>query len=222
MNHQWEIICNDGFQFMGKMNASISHEIKNVLAIINENAGLMEDFTRMAEKGLPMDPERIKSFARKIQGQVQRADGIVKNMNTFAHSVDEPRKRIDVGELLAFMTTLSKRLASMKEITLTVMPAAMPLTITTTPFLAHHMIWRCLDFAMAVSGPNSTVEITPDKTEGGARIRFKLPTGLIGKPSQALFPSDVENALADVLNGQVRVQQDSGEIVLILPESIDG
>ena len=37
------MIAREGFQFFGKMSASISHEIKNALAIINENAGLLED-----------------------------------------------------------------------------------------------------------------------------------------------------------------------------------
>ena len=32
--------------FMGKVTASLSHEIKNTLAIINESAGLMGDLLR--------------------------------------------------------------------------------------------------------------------------------------------------------------------------------
>jgi hypothetical protein len=39
------------------MTASISHEIKNVMAIINESAGLLEDYSLMAEKGMPIDPD---------------------------------------------------------------------------------------------------------------------------------------------------------------------
>ena len=39
-----------GLRFFGMMTASVSHEIKNVLAIINENAGLMSDLTQMMMK----------------------------------------------------------------------------------------------------------------------------------------------------------------------------
>ena len=42
-----------GLQFFGKVSASIAHEIKNVLAIINENAGLLEDLTFAARKERP-------------------------------------------------------------------------------------------------------------------------------------------------------------------------
>lgn len=34
-----------------KISAAISHEIKNTLSIINENAGLLEDYAQMAEDG---------------------------------------------------------------------------------------------------------------------------------------------------------------------------
>jgi hypothetical protein len=45
MSWNWELLGETGLQFFGKMSASISHEIKNVMAIINENAGLLEDLT---------------------------------------------------------------------------------------------------------------------------------------------------------------------------------
>ena len=51
MSAKLEIVTESGLQFFGKMTASISHEIKNVLAIINENAGLLEDLALMADRG---------------------------------------------------------------------------------------------------------------------------------------------------------------------------
>ncbi len=37
-------------QVFAKISAAISHEIKNTLSIINENAGLLEDFAQMADE----------------------------------------------------------------------------------------------------------------------------------------------------------------------------
>ena len=70
-------IGNAGLEFFGKVSASISHDIKNVLAVINENAGLLEDFCLMAEKGKPLDPSRLKRLALDVKEQVRRGDGIV-------------------------------------------------------------------------------------------------------------------------------------------------
>ncbi|NNG12708.1 MAG: sensor histidine kinase, partial [Halobacteria archaeon] len=36
-------------RYFGKVTASISHELKNVLAILNEHTGLLQDLTAMAE-----------------------------------------------------------------------------------------------------------------------------------------------------------------------------
>ena len=122
MGSDWEIIGKEGLQFFGKMSASISHEIKNVLAIINENAGLLEDFTLMAETGGPIEMERFKTVAGKIKNQVGRADGIVKNLSRFAHSADDFTEEIDLNEVLGFVVSLSSRLADMQGIALEQMP----------------------------------------------------------------------------------------------------
>jgi hypothetical protein len=53
MSAKLEIVAETGLQFFGKMTASISHEIKNVLAIINENAGLLEDRDAATGKYVP-------------------------------------------------------------------------------------------------------------------------------------------------------------------------
>ncbi|MCP3901564.1 MAG: sensor histidine kinase, partial [Desulfobacteraceae bacterium] len=42
---------DDKAAFFGKITASITHEIQNVLAIIKENAGLMEDFLLINQSG---------------------------------------------------------------------------------------------------------------------------------------------------------------------------
>ena len=80
MKTQGDMIGEQGLKFFGKMSATISHEINNALAIINENAGLMQDFTHMVDKGIPLDPKRLNTLAGKIIQQVRRAEGIVKNL----------------------------------------------------------------------------------------------------------------------------------------------
>lgn len=223
MSLQWDIIGSEGFKFMGKMNASISHEIKNVLAIINENAGLLEDFTFMAEKGMVIDPERLKTVAGKIQSQVRRADRIVKNMNTFAHSVDETTGKVELGGLLAFMAALSERPAMMKGLALSAEPPPNPITITTRPFLLENMIWLCLDFAMETTGPGGkSLHLTADADDQWAQVRISGLKGLQGALSQTMFPGKQKNALIKALWGRAVLNQAGGEIVLRLPREPGG
>ncbi|MGD8291766.1 MAG: sensor histidine kinase, partial [Desulfobacterales bacterium] len=85
-----DVVAEMGLQFFGRISASVSHELKNVLAIVNENAGLLEDLACMANRGKPIDPSRLIKMADAVKKQVGRADEILKNMNRFAHSIDQP------------------------------------------------------------------------------------------------------------------------------------
>lgn len=216
MGHHWGIIGETGLRFFGKMSTSISHDIKNVLAIINENAGLLEDITLMEAKGIPVDPERIKTIAGKIKRQIQRADKIVKNMNRFAHSVDETLGNIDLGELLALVAALSERFASMRCVTLRPEPLSGPVIMKGNPFLLENLVWRCLDFAMDRAGEGKIIGLVAEKVEKGVRIRF---TGLAGlsEGSRTGFPAEREKALFALLKADFKADEVAGELVVTLP-----
>ena len=162
-----------GLEFFGKISASISHEIKNVLAIINENAGLLGDLAVMAEKGGPLEPERLKTLAERVARQIRRADGIIKNMNRFSHTVDEWGKTIDLCESTAFSVALSNRFAAMAQVSLELAEQGEPVMITTSPFYLLNLIGLCLDFAMGACDEKAAVKLSVEKADRGGRIRFE-------------------------------------------------
>ena len=220
MSSDWEVIGRTGLAFFGKMTASISHEIKNVLAIINENAGLLEDITLMAERGTPVDPDRLKTQAARIKNQVRRADGIVKNMNKFAHSVDESLMSVDLTELAELLAALSERFAYTRGVKLEHAPMRSSATITTNPFLLENLVWLCLDFAMDRTGSGKTVGLIAEKTEAGGQLRFTQLEALGEAPTDK-FPGEVEDALLGALQAQVTKDVKGGELVLTIPKKIE-
>jgi hypothetical protein len=216
MSRDWEVLGETGLQFFGKMAASISHELKNVLAIINENAGLLEDLTIMAEKGMPMDPQRLKTQASRIMKQIRRGDDIIKSMNRFAHSADEPLRQADLNDSLALMCTLSGRFASMRGVTLEQEPPSTAVPIVTHPFLLQNLIWLCLDFAMGCAGAGKTVFLKAEKTEGGAKIGFSKLQDLANcEPGS--FPGERETALLQALKADLIIHKDLAEMHLTFP-----
>ncbi len=220
MSCGWDVIGETGLQFFGKVTASISHEIKNALAIINENAGLLEDFALMAGEGKPINPEKLEILAEKITRQIRRADGIIKNMNAFAHSVDESVKSIDLGETVEIVTLLSHRLASMRGVSLEPSPPPRPVMITTNPFFLKTLVWLCLDFAIDAAGEQKSVGLGAEEIENGARVRFTKLAGLKELPLDA-FPSERQRALLSVLNAEVATNVTDGEIVITLSKAMD-
>jgi C4-dicarboxylate-specific signal transduction histidine kinase len=191
-----------GVQFFGKVAASISHEIKNVLAIINENAGLLEDICVMAERGKPIDPTRLKRLSGSVKDQIRRADCIMTVMNRFAHSVDEASVSIDVSEVAQLLVSLSARFVAMRGVVLQVAKPAGPVAITTFPFVLLNLLWLCLDYAMAVVGPGKTIELLAEKTGDGARFRFGRLEDMEGDAAPP-FPSERETALGRAVQAQI-------------------
>jgi C4-dicarboxylate-specific signal transduction histidine kinase len=217
---EWDIIGKEGLQFFGKMSASISHEIKNVLAIINENAGLLEDLALMAEKGRQIDMDRVKTVAGKIRNQVVRADNIVKNLNRFAHGADDFKGEVELDDALRFVVMLSSRLFDMHGVSLEQTPVDNSVLITTTPFLLQNLLWLCMNFAMEVTGEEKKVQLFVEKVAGGARIRFSNLRN-IEKISKDRFPTPKEKALLSALGAGMSFDVSRGEIILLFPDEVE-
>ena len=217
MTVHWETIAQEGFHFFGKMSASISHEIKNTLAIINEKAGLLEDFTMLAGQGRPIDPERVKSLAGEIMKQIQRADGLVKRMNRFAHSADDPLKMIDLGETLELITSIAGRLASMREAQVDLILPGHPVMVVTNPFLFENLIWSCLEFLLTDN--HKTIKLIPESIGEDVQIRLVGQFAFPDNPGRP-FPSGKEEALLTSLKAELRMESQSGEMIIFLPKNI--
>src|SRR5574340_556498 len=104
-------------QVFGKISAAVSHDLKNVLAIINESAGLLDDLALRAAKGIEIPPERLNIATARILKQVKRGDAVLKNLNRFAHTTDAPILQTNVAETMALMVDLARRQAVMIEVT---------------------------------------------------------------------------------------------------------
>ncbi len=219
MNSKDDTVGEIGLQFFGKMTASISHEIKNVLAIINENAGMLEDFTLMEKQGVPLNPEKIGNASKRIQKQIQRADGIIKKMNTFAHTIDKPVTSINIDEIVSLVVALSDRFASNKGIKLESQPSEKRITIQTHPFYLQNIICQCLDLAMDAAGEQKKVILRTDGIENGVTVKFTQLKGLAEIPADK-FPTDREMALFKAISAKLDTDIDAEEITISLSNLI--
>lgn len=214
-----DILGTTGLKFFGEISASISHELKNALAIINESAGLLEDFTRMAPKEVAMDPEKIKTAAMRVQRQVIRADHIIKNMNRFSHSFDREQDTLDVHELLASLLALTRRLTDMEGVTVKVTPEETPVMVTTSAFFLFCLLWHAMNFAVDMLGEGKTMTISVTKQQQDVAIRLSELNN-IGTIQAGSFPNQTVAALLNTLDGAVSLGSDS--LLLTLPKEISG
>jgi C4-dicarboxylate-specific signal transduction histidine kinase len=210
-----QIIAETGLQFFGRISASISHELKNVLAIVNENAGLLEDLTLMADRGQPIDPARLKKMAETVKKQTRRADEILKNMNRFAHTSDEAVTNVDLNQILELVRALTARFAAMQSVTVDLQLPASSLVIPTAPFFLMNLLCLCLDFAMSASGDDKQVALVAEEADNSVVIRFQGLAGIADK-RLGTFPSEREKNLLHVLEANLTVDPECEEIVMRL------
>jgi C4-dicarboxylate-specific signal transduction histidine kinase len=162
-----------GFGFFGAITASLSHEINNVLATINELSGLLGDFLVAAENGGELNPERLKRPTERIAAQVKRGQTYVKCMNQFAHTVDHMRTEIDLNETVEAITTLCRRFGTLRRVELEViLPESSP-RLEGSPFDAQHVLYRCIDIGLRASQQGDTLHIHVEAHDDGARATIR-------------------------------------------------
>jgi C4-dicarboxylate-specific signal transduction histidine kinase len=210
------LIGEAGLQFFGRMSASISHELKNALAIIKENSGLLGDYIHLTGKGVPLDPERLDKIARRIENQTRRADGIIKNLNQFAHSVDTPAKSVDLNQILDLLAALHRRPAAMQQVELEPRPADSAVVVHTRPFLLLNLLGLVLIHAFKTVPSGAALTIDIDLWDSEAEIAFGGLRNLGDLPMDN-FPGEHENALLTVLSAEAIIEPKACRIAVRLP-----
>lgn len=208
-----------GLGFYSRVSASISHELKNSLAVINESAGFLEDLTLMVQKGVPLDPVRLSTLAGTILKQVQRSNGIIKNMNRLAHSLDEKRSTVDLVGLLDLMMCLAERTAVTRGVRLSGDLPASPITVTSHPFFLETLIWLLIELALTTCGSEKTVIINVADAGSGAHITFSGLAELTEGAAEASFAGRMA-PLLKALRAGLEIDAGGGRLVVTLPQTL--
>lgn len=218
MNSYPETMYQQSLQVFGKVTASLSHEIKNALAIINENAGLLEDITCMIDEGAPIDTDRLKRLASTLSKQIERIDELIKHMNRFSHSMDEWIKEIELYDLVSLMIVLTQRLASMKRITFTVDKPSTPILMTTHIMFLEALLFLCINETLTEAKSGDRIPIKIIKNDDGATILFQT---IETTPERIeYFISQHAGDFLNILKGSVKFDVNTKEFSIHLPNKI--
>jgi signal transduction histidine kinase len=210
-----EPLGETGLKFFGAVTASISHDIKNRMAVINEQAGLLEDLVRMTEQGRELDPGRLMRIADSVKSQIAMSDAIIKTMNRFAHSVDLFRQAADLRELIALVAALAKRTAGNKGVRLEIRLPEASVNADTSPFYLMNLTWLCLSEAMRHTGKEATVVLGCEKVPDGASLSISFDRSEAGAGDMEL--SGVASDLAAELGARVQLNGKEKCIRILLP-----
>jgi C4-dicarboxylate-specific signal transduction histidine kinase len=214
MNSAFESQNNEDLAFFGKVNASISHELKNILAIISEAAGLLNDLTEMIARGEKVDLEMLMTCSRDIEEEIQRGFGTIKQMNTFSHSVDEALKRVNLIEVLDLVIHLAGFLSYASKVRFNPGQVEAPMVLT-CPFRLQNMLYQTLIFAFKSVGAGGEIQVAVHREmNGNARIVFSS----LGTKGDLPFPSEEIKNIATSIGAEIRMADDGRAIDILVAQ----
>ncbi|MCF8094079.1 MAG: hypothetical protein K9J79_01835 [Desulfobacteraceae bacterium] len=157
--------------FYGRMTANLTHEFKNILAIIQESAGLMEDIMAVAPLSKEKYQERFNNSMTTIKNQLQRGMQLATRFNKFAHAPDHASDELDLGETVEHFCTLTERFARLKHISLEA--DTREIKLTTNPLLLYMALFYSLDSCLSVLPAKSSISMAASENSGKPVIEIE-------------------------------------------------
>jgi signal transduction histidine kinase len=199
---------DNGLTFFGSITASVTHELNNVMSIIEQMAGLLDDLCAGAEYGRPIENDKLREISEKIIKQIERGVGIIKRLNVFAHSVDDPVKEFELDALVKNLVELCQRFATLKRVQVEGQYPAEAMVIRSNPFVLEQAVFICIDLALSFSERDELVTVAIGDQDPGACVAVTGPS--IPENEGTLSKRSLLKALMDQLHGEVQVESDEG------------
>lgn len=160
--------------FFGRVTARATHEIKNELAVMNEQIHLMQEMLALAESGREPDLNRLGELTQRIIVRLEQADGAVKRLNKFAHSADLDQKAADMVQALKTIAPFFfGRLTGGNQLTLNLEKEDQSAATNKKPVLLEQAIWACLESVAKAASPDQEIKARVEKTPEGLTLYFE-------------------------------------------------
>jgi signal transduction histidine kinase len=211
--------------FFGRITAGITHEIKNVLAVIQESSGLMEDILDVTQNDAFFHKDKFIKSLDRIRRQIQRGIDITTCLNRFAHSPDRSSENLDLNETAKQMILLAARFARLKNVVLESSPSDPPLVIKTDPVFLEMAVFESIEILLKTIDSGGKITLSPRK------IQNRCVLGA-GYENAVLYKKDFQAAISSTeqwaslqetmvhLGGTAKTFGPAPEILLYLPETI--
>ncbi len=146
-------------QFMGRMTAGLTHEINNVLAIIRESSGLMQDMLSLGHGTDFQFQDKFSKSLSAIESQIERGVLISTTLNQFSHAVDKPLAHARSDDIACLAAALNQRGARLLEMEIIASQNEAPFSVATDVFRAVERISLCVTHIMGLCAPGTRISI---------------------------------------------------------------
>ncbi len=190
--------------FLGKVTASVSHELQNVFAIIKETSGLMEDIVSLHQGAVPPElAEKLSTCISSVMKQIDRGVGITSNLNGFAHTTDSLSGSVDLLVVIERVVFLAKRLFLNEGLEVEITDSDPSISILTEPVLLQALVYKCILYS-GLFCSEGVVHIAV-KNNIAVRIQIERPTDGFVKSLDKDGLWLRLNEIAEQLNAEIKI-----------------
>lgn len=148
-------------QFFGKITAGITHEMRNVLAIIRESCGLMDDILTLSKDAAFPHSEKFRNILKTIEQQILRGQDLATRLNRFAHSPDLQMTRIDLNEAAEQLVALAHRFARLRNVQMQMTSFSRPVQVETRPVQLQMALFTAIECCLHAMPAGGMITLCP-------------------------------------------------------------
>jgi C4-dicarboxylate-specific signal transduction histidine kinase len=141
------------------VTAGATHEFLNVLAIINEASGLLQDMLNLRRGQLSSWDEKARTSLARVRIQVERGTELSECLNGFAHSLPAPEARVEIDEVLDRLAVLMRHTARLKRVVLQTEPAHPSPVVVVNPLHLQIVLAAFIEWCLDLTGPGGTITL---------------------------------------------------------------
>ncbi len=189
-----------GAAFVAQVAAGTTHEIRNILAIVKESAGLIGDLIFAFKRRGSLDEDKLTRSLQRIDAQVARGTELLANLNRFAHSLDDDQDAIDVTREIQQVVSLSEFRARRGRHVLEVQARGRNLTVEVDSFRFQMSLFAAVGCCLEQLPEGSTVSISTDRMDDRPTVEF---TGRGGDEAALPVPTEARgwSPLVEIVGG---------------------
>lgn len=177
MNEEPRRLQQEELAFFGRIGADVSHDMRNVLSVIGQYAGLQEDLLALAKRRKPPDCAKLKELCAKIAGQVKKGTEAMERFSRFAHAADEETASFDLTALTQNMTALAQRQARLAGCRLEAELPEEAIPMRASPFRVQHAVFSAVGLMLESLEKGELLAIRLLKQGATAAMTFSGNTG---------------------------------------------
>ncbi len=158
--------------FLATMTASATHEVRNVLAIIKESAGLMEDIVHVFGKTGKLDQEKVSRAVGRIDAQVKRGADVLTNLNRLSHTLDSGLAPVELNQEVEQVVFMSRRFARKKSHKVVTQPPVEEVHATVHPLHLHMALFAAMECCLEELPEGAVITLSVGSRGGSPLVEF--------------------------------------------------